>query len=448
MDRCERLRRPMAHSQYKFEQTRLDVVKIPRLLTIVVLLGIWFAPASNGYSVLTHEAIIDSVWDKEIRGLLLRRFPAATPDELRQAHAYAYGGCIIQDIGYYPSGNKLFSDLTHYVRSGDFVLALIQESHDINEYAFALGALAHYASDNDGHRLATNRGVPVLFPKLRRKFGDTVTYADNPAAHLKTEFAFDVLQVARGDYASDAYHSFIGFEVSKPVLERGFQDTYGIELESVMPNIDHVIGSYRQTVSFLVPKMTNVAWASKNKDIANRTPGITRRKFLYNISRASYEKSWNKNYSEPGFGSKLLALVLDIIPKVGPLKVLALRMPTPQVETMFMASFNTTLDEYRRLLAEQGGDHLPLPNTNIDVGRVTNAGQYRLSDDSYARLLDRLMDRGEPISAPLRTDILVYYKDLSAPISTKHNKKQWQKLVSQIEKLRSQNSTSEHAEAQ
>jgi hypothetical protein len=411
-----------------------------RLLTITILLALPFAPASYGYSVLTHEAIIDSVWDKEIRRVLLRRFPGATPEELLHAHAYAYGGCIIQDIGYYPSGTKFFSDLTHYVRSGDFVLALMREAQDINEYAFALGALAHYAADNDGHRLATNRGVPLLFPKLQRKFGDTVTYEDNPAAHLKTEFAFDVLQVARGDYASDAYHSFIGFEVSRPLLERGFEDTYGLELESVMPNVDHVIESYRRTVSSLVPKATKIAWASKKKEIAGRTPGITRQKFLYNISRASYEKSWSTNYSEPGFGSKLLAFLLEIIPKVGPLKVLALRMPTPQVETMFMASFNTTLDQYRRLLAKEGDNNLSLVNDNIDVGHVTEAGQYRLSDDAYAQLLDRLIEHSATISAPLRNDILAYYKDLSAPISTKHDKKHWQKLTGQIEKLRSDNS--------
>lgn len=84
---------------------------------------------------------------------LLKRFPNASPDKLLQAHAYVYGGAIIQDMGYYPFGNKFFSDLTHYVRSGDFVLALIAESRDLNEYSFALGALAHYAADTSGHRL-------------------------------------------------------------------------------------------------------------------------------------------------------------------------------------------------------------------------------------------------------------------------------------------------------
>jgi hypothetical protein len=440
------LRAPFARFQSQFGTThdagpRAGVLWV---LTLSVFLGLLFAPASYGYSVLTHEAIVDSVWDSQIQKLLLQRFPGATAEELKQAHAYAYGGCIIQDLGYYPAGNKFFSNLVHYARSGDFIVALIRESQDMNEYAFALGALAHYAADNNGHRLATNRGVPVLFPELQRKFGDTVTYADNPAAHLKTEFAFDVLQVARGDYASDGYHSFIGFEVSKPVLERAFLDVYGLDLESLMPNIDHVIGTYRRTVSSLIPKATRVAWVSKKKEIAQRTPGVTRKKFLYNISRASYEKSWNKNFSEPGFGSKLLAFLLEIVPKVGPLKVLALRMPTPEVETMFMASFNATLDQYRHLLAEQSENRLSLINDNFDVGRVTEAGQYRLADDSYAELLDRLTEHGEAVDTALRSDILQYYGDLSGPISTKHDKRHWQKLVSQIEGLRNAKAAAEH----
>jgi hypothetical protein len=96
-----------------------------------------------GYSVLTHEAIVDLLWADHIKKLLLKRFPDATDDQLREAHAYAYGGSVIQDMGYYPFGNKEFSNLVHYVRSGDFVIALLHDAGDINEYAFALGALSH-----------------------------------------------------------------------------------------------------------------------------------------------------------------------------------------------------------------------------------------------------------------------------------------------------------------
>src|ERR1700678_1412421 len=119
-------------------------------LALLSILAVFIPAPAPAYSVLTHEAIIDSAWPKILRPLILQRFPAATDDQLREAHAYAYGGAIIQDMGYYPFGSKFFSDLVHYTRTGDFVVALIEDagqSQDINDYAFALGALAHYAAD-------------------------------------------------------------------------------------------------------------------------------------------------------------------------------------------------------------------------------------------------------------------------------------------------------------
>ena len=107
------------------------------VLTFFVSCG--WPTQSTAYAVLAHEAIIDSAWNTNIRPLLLKRFPNATADELKEAHGYAYGGAIIQDMGYYPHGSHFFSDLTHYVRSGDFVLALLRDSKDLDGYAFALG---------------------------------------------------------------------------------------------------------------------------------------------------------------------------------------------------------------------------------------------------------------------------------------------------------------------
>ena len=249
-------------------------------LTVLSLLSISIV---SGYSVLTHEAIVDSLWDSSIEKMLSNRFPMATPEELEQAHAYVYGGCILQDMGYYPFSSRFFSDLTHYVRSGDFVAALIRESQDINEYAFALGALAHYAADNSGHRIATNLAVPMLYPELRTKFGRTVTYWDNPLSHLRTEFGFDVLQVAQGRYAPDRYRAFIGFQVSKPVLERAFLDTYGLEMKDVFANLDLALGTFRYSVSSIIPGMTRVAWQLKKDTFIKEIPGITKRKFLFNL---------------------------------------------------------------------------------------------------------------------------------------------------------------------
>src|ERR1044071_5530875 len=116
----------------------------------------------SAYSVLTHEANIDALWDSGIRPLLARRFPRATAAELKHARAFAYGGSVIQDLGYYPFGSHFFSNLLHYVRSGDFVESMIGDARTVDEYAFALGALAHYASDNTGHPEAVNKSVALI----------------------------------------------------------------------------------------------------------------------------------------------------------------------------------------------------------------------------------------------------------------------------------------------
>ena len=409
-------------------------VTAARLMAVLGFLAV--APEISAYSVLTHEAIVDAAWDESIKPLLRKRFPSSTPDQLKEAHAYAYGGSIIQDMGYYPFGSKLFTDLLHYVRSGDFILNLIRESRDLNEYAFALGALAHYAGDDNGHRIAVNVSVPLLYPKLRAKFGDRVTYADNPATHLKTEFSFDVLQVAQGHYAPDSYHSFIGFEVARPVLERAFQDTYGFPLANLFASEDLAIGTYRFSVSSAIPGLTKAAWATKKDEIARVTPGITRKRFLYNLSHASYRKDWGSSYKEPGPGARFLAFLIRILPKIGPLKTLRFRTPTPQAEKLFMASFDATLAEYRRLLAAQEAGHPDLPNDNFDTGEPVKAGAYRLADNAYAELLDKLRGRYQNVPPDLRTNILAFYSDLSAPIATKANAKKWAHLQNELDELK------------
>jgi hypothetical protein len=310
-------------------------------VVLTLVLAFAWPNTAGAYAVLGHEAIIDSAWDPNIRPLLLERFPGATPEDLKQAHAYAYGGAIIQDMGYYPHGNFLFSDLTHYVRSGDFVVALIRDSKDLNGYAFALGALAHYASDIEGHPIGTNRAVPILYSKLGKKYGNSVTYEENKIAHVSTEFGFDVLEVAKGRYAPQSYHDFIGFEVAAPLLEQAFRETYGLELKTLLPDEEKALGSYRHAVSQLIPKATRIAWSLKKEDIVKDQPGTTRKKFLYNISRSSYENNWGKDYQAPTMGDKVLAFLIRILPKIGPLKVLEPKTPTPATEKLFEASFNT-----------------------------------------------------------------------------------------------------------
>jgi hypothetical protein len=386
-----------------------------------LLLGVAALPCAipaSGYSVLTHEALIDSSWDKEIKPLLLARFPDADPEHMRMAHAYAYGGAIIQDMGYYPLGSKFFSDLTHYARSGDFILALLREAADVNEYSFALGALAHYAADNEGHPLAVNRAVPLSYPKLRLKYGPEVTYEDDPGAHLKTEFGFDVLQVARGAYASEDYHDFIGFKVSKPLLERAFLETYSLELKSIFRDLDLALGTYRYSVSTLIPEMTKTAWSAKKKDIQKQQPTLTERKFVYRMARANYQKEWKEPYSKPGFGARLLAVLFRIIPKVGPFRALAFKVPPPEAEKLFVVSFEATMRQYRSLLSEARQNRPQLVNENFDIGRPTRLGEYRKADETYAQLLEKLDGKAD-ISDDLRANILAFYGQSGEPQSEK-----------------------------
>jgi hypothetical protein len=392
---------------------------------------------SFSYSVLTHEAIIDSVWGDSIPPLIIRRFPEATAEQLREAYAHAYGGALIQDMGYYPFGSKLFTDLTHYVRSGDFIEALLAESRDINEYAFALGALSHYAADNEGHSLAVNRVVPALYPKLRAKYGDEVTYGENPTAHMRAEFGFDVLQVARGRYAPTDYRNFIGFKVSKPVLERAFKATYALELKDVFSDLDLAIGSYRRAASAIIPKMTQVAWETKKDEIEKLTPGIAREKYIYNFTRADYEKEWGKKYDKPDFEDKLLAFFFSIIPRIGPLKTLSFKPITPESERLCLASFEATLDKYRALLRQAKPGRLDLVNMNLDLGQPTRAGEYRLADEAYSDLVTKLYKHEfNNVTPDLRKNILAFFSDRNAPIATKKDSGAWRKIMLALDRLK------------
>ncbi len=347
---------------------------------------------SRAYSVLTHEEIIDLLWNDQLRPMIMARYPGLTDDQIREAHAYAYGGAVVQDMGYYPFGNQEFSDLVHYVRSGDFVMELIKESQNADEFAFALGALSHYASDITGHP-AVNQAVSLTYPKLRAKFGPIVLYAQDKTAHIRTEFGFDMAQVAKQRYAPQQYHDFIGFEVSKELLERVFPVVYGVQLKDVLPHEDLAIGSFRYSVSSLIPHMTQVALRTHKKEIAKEVPNFQKKAFLYRLSRADYEKQWGKNYKRAGFGERLLAVLLKVLPKIGPLKALDFNIPTAKTENLYFTSINATVDKYGSMLKEVRSRSISLPDDDLDSGKATAAGEYSLADGTYAKLLSQLAEK-------------------------------------------------------
>ena len=407
-----------------------------RVLALSLVLLI-FSGGGSAYSVLTHEQIVDLLWADQIKPLILKRYPGLTEEQITEAHAYAYGGAVIQDLGYYPFGSVEFSNLVHYVRSGDFVRELLVQSSDADEYAFALGALSHYASDIAGHP-AVNQAVAIEYPKLEAKYGKSVRYAQDKTAHLKTEFGFDTVQVAQNRYASPQYHDFIGFQVSKPLLERVFPMVYGLELKDVLPREDIAIGSYRYSVSRLIPQMTQVALQIHKKELMRETPNFAKQKFLYRLSRSEYEKEWGKDYVKPGLGTRILSTLLRYMPKIGPFKGLGFNHPTPQTEDLYIKSINATVDQYRVLLEEVRTDTLVLPDCDLDSGNPTRVAEYSLTDETYEKLLGQLAKSKFDHTTPdLRNNILSFYSDLSGPIETKNDDVRWKSVQTSLDELRS-----------
>ena len=407
-------------------------------LRIVARLGLVavFVQVCCAYSVLTHEQIVDLLWEDRIQPMLKQRFPNVSDKQLKEAHAYAYGGSLVQDMGYYPFGRRYFSDLTHYVRTGDFVVCLIQEAQTVNEYAFALGALAHYASDIGGHPMV-NHVVAMEFPSLRRKYGNIVTYGDSPNAHIRAEFGFDMTQVAKNRYTSDRYHDFIGFEISQALLERAFQKTYGIKFDDVVDDEDLAIGSFRHAVSKLIPKMTRVALLTRRKEIIADTPNAARKRYLYYLSRTDYEREWGTEYRRPGFGTRLLAIFLKLFPKRGPFSGLNFKIPSQHAEDLFVQSVDDTVKSYQQLLRDVEHGTLRLANLDCDTGKETQPGEYALSDKTYAHLLNDLADQDfKPVPPELQENILAFYRNPEAPNATKRKKKDWKRVQDELQQLK------------
>ncbi len=332
-----------------------------RFAALIVLAGAVMLPLpARAYSVLSHEEVVDMAWNTTIVPKLKQRFPGITDDDIRQAHAYAYGGSVIQDLGYYPFGSHYFSDLLHYVRPQEFVDALIRDSTTPDEYAFALGALAHYCGDIIGHP-AINLLTSEQNPPLRNRFGRIVTYFEDPIAHVRTEFGFDVVEVAQGHYSQENYRDFVGFQVSKDLLNKAFEETYGIPINSVLTREDLAIGSYRRAVSTLIPKMTRLAFVSYKDKIQQASPGMEKNKFLFRLNRTEFKKDFGTDYYHTGFWGHIASFLLRFMPKIGPFKALKVTLPTPQEQDVYIKSINSTVDRYRQYLGEIHAAPAPLP---------------------------------------------------------------------------------------
>jgi hypothetical protein len=376
---------------------------------LLFILPLW----SQGYSVLTHEAIVDAAWNSSIVPLLKQKYPAATEEDITTAHAYAYGGAVAPDMGYYPFGSTFFTDLVHYVRSGDMATALLRDAETLNQYAFALGFLSHYIADHYGHPLGTNRSETIVYPKLHKKYGNYITYAEDETAHVRMEFGFDVLEVAKGNYASPAYRSFIGFKVDTTVLAKAFQETYGLNINEVFHgHFNRAVETFRWIVANIFPVITKSAWASKKKYIMLHDSTASSKRFRYKMNRKNYDKDFGTGYRRPGFFPTTLSFFIKILPKVGPLKALKFKAPTPQAEKYFDQSFDTVMHYYTGDIKQLGSHAITLNDIDFDTGMPTSLCEYPLADDTYCKLVCRLNDDAfKEVTPALQQNINGFYKE-------------------------------------
>jgi len=388
------------------------------------------APNSRAYSVLTHEELIDLAWNDSIRPLLLAKFPGATEEQLREAHAYAYGGSAVQDMGYYPFGKQFFSNLTHYVRSGDFVAWLLSNARSLDEYAFAVGALSHYLGDSIGHSGAINRATAVEFPKLANRFGPSITYDESPHGHIRTEFAFDIAELSDGDFPSVAYLRHIGFKVPRKFLEEAFQQTYGFDIHEVLGRAHPALRSYRTSVRSFIPAFAEAEVVLHRHNFPAHIDSETDRIFRERLARTAYERKWKHTQKGPGLKAHLLAVLVFLAPKIGPVSDLAIKIPDPQTYEMYQSSVNHTVDVFRDMLHKlaNSGDEVKLVNIDLDTGDHVKRGDYPLADAAYAQLLERLTSKPDRvIPAETKRNILTYYGTMA--ITDKPNPRRDEQLA-------------------
>lgn len=418
--------------------------------------------SASAYSLLTHEQLIDLTWKRSIVPLLLSRYPNLTPAQLEAARAYAYGGCVIQDIGYYPLGDEFFSNLTHYVRSGDFVVNLFRDAQNANELAFAVGALSHYVGDSIGHADATNLAVPVEFPKLAARYGPSVSYAEGEHQHVQTEFAFDINQIREHQLAPVHYLRHVGLEVPQQQLAKAFFQTYGLQLGAGR-RVKINAGAYRFGVHRFIPR---IAYAlallhSRRLPVAPldaNDPELLRLQAA--VAQVSADNDWDQYRRKPGPGTYLLSGFIKVLPKVGPLKLAAIKGPTAVTESEYVHTVMHAADALAHALgrltpppAGPGGvapvarvgpggfasgatfkDPLhPLENRDLDTGNAVKPGGYRLTDNTYAQLLHQVAEHPtQAIPAGVKHDLADYYADPTAPIATRKNPKKWAQVQADL----------------
>jgi hypothetical protein len=453
---------------------------ISRFLTAALVVCLFAAPSAGGYSLLTHEQLIDLTWDASIVPLLKSRYPTLTDAQVEHARAYAYGGCVIQDIGYYPFGDVFYSNLTHYVRAGDFVVNLFRNAGNADELAFAVGALSHFIGDSIGHADATNHAVPVEFPKLEKKYGKTVNYSQGTSEHVRTEYAFDINEITKLRFAPVKYLKHVGLEVPQRQLELAFYQTYGLAEDFSQGKGKKVnVKGYRFAVRSFLPQVSFSVAVLRRKKEPPVVDSPEMKRLMEQLAVVEAKNEWMKYRVKPGIGTYSLAGLIWIIPKVGPIKMVAVKGPTVDTNGEYVRSvlrstdlLNTTLRRFTPPPATgpgapiaaaadvhsqpPPGDHLPahpeaeqnvvrgsgdprhpLRNRDLDTGYVVKPGGYSLTDETYCKLVHRLAAKPTQAIPPgIKEDIVAYYADMSVAFATKKHEEEWKTLEADLTTLR------------
>ncbi len=438
---------------------KIHCIRLRTIVLTLLLLPMCGPRRAAAYSLLTHEQLVDLTWNDSIVPLLKSQYPNLTPAELDRARSFAYGGCVIQDLGYYPFGDSFFSDLTHYVRSGDFVLALLRNAHNANELAFAAGALSHYVGDSIGHSEATNRAVALQFPKLAARYGASVNYAEGKHQHVRVEFAFDVDQIAKHRMAPLEYLRHIGLRVPTHQLALAFYETYGLtDNFGAGARNKFDLGEYQFATRKFIPRVAYaVTLMHRGHEVAE--PDTAEAKEIEKeATEAAAMYDWATYRKKAGFETHLLAFVFRLLPKVGPLSMIAIKGPSEAAEADYMHSMASSMTALRHRLTlftppaarnsqlVSAADLIdtfgpfdpqqPIPNRDLDTGQVVKPGGYRLTDVTYAELLHRLTrDPNQPIPPGIKRDVQAYYSDANAPITTKKNPRAWAKVQADLKTL-------------
>ena len=413
-------------------------------LACKVVFGVFLLLPSlaRAYSVQTHEQLVDLAWKPAIVPLLLERYSGLTPAQLEEAHAYAYGGCAIQDIGYYPFGNPFFSDLTHYVRSGDFIRSLLRNAKTADELAFAVGALTHYVGDSQGHSIAVNPSVADVFPKLKQRYGSSVTYDENPHAHVRVEFGFDINEIAKHRFAPSAYLAHVGLMVSTDLLERAFFETYGLKLTTLLTarRQKRTINGYTFAVRRFLPRIAYAETVLHRRKMPADTDDAEFHKLERALKQSEFENGWDQYRKKAGIGTYMLAGIIYVLPPIGPFALTKIKVPTAATEEDYVKSVNASTARVRALLVDVENKNAAqltadIPNRDLDTGIPVIPGTYRLTDETYAQLLRKIAEPGYRIPSGLKRDVLAYYSDPSAPIATKKDPKKWAQVQADLAAL-------------